>query len=320
MLCQVRNFTFTCALALSAFALGGSAASLGAQEVANEGPIPTTALISAESRNDARLDPTMLKLEVNGHETAITSLQAIRPATTQVAILIDDGLRSSFGLQLDDLAKFLTQLPAGVQVMVGYMQNGGVRAEAGFSANHEAVANSLRIPLSSLGISASPYFCLSEFVKQWPSREPGARIVLMITNGVDPYNGSVSPLNQDSPYVQTAQNDAQRAGVAVYSIYYGDRGLRGGAASFSGQSYLNQVADASGGRSFYQGTITPPSFAPYLAQFRKAITESYQVGFLASATREKRNTLTRFKLKTSQNGVRIHAPDAVHPGVDEAAQ
>ena len=290
------------------------------QEVANEGPIATTALISAETRNGVRLDPGMLKLEVNGHETAITSLQPIQPGTTQVAILIDDGLRSSFGLQIQDVAKFINQLPAGVQVMVGYMQNGGVRAQQGFSANHAAVAQTLRIPLSSPGISASPYFALSEFVKQWPSNTPGARVVLMITNGVDPYNGSVSPLNQNSPYVETAQNDAQRAGAAVYSIYYGDRGIRGGLANFSGQSYLNQVAEATGGRSFYQGTITPPSFAPYLAQFRKAITESYQIGFRANATREKRGTLTRIRIKSSQSGVKVHAPDSVHPGVDQVSR
>ena len=87
-------------------------------------------------------------------------------------------------------------------------------------------------------MSASPYFCLSEFAKNWPGtpvearRNPEAldamgpaaagtrkaRFVLMITNGVDPYNGSTSILNQDSPYVATAVRDAQRAGAAVYSI------------------------------------------------------------------------------------------------------
>jgi len=64
----------------------------------------------------------------------------------------------------------------------------------------------------------------------------------MITDGVDPYNGRPSVLNQNSPYVESAQNAAQRAGVAVYSIYYGDRGIGGGGAYLSGQSYLQQVA------------------------------------------------------------------------------
>lgn len=294
---------------------------LFAQEIANEGPVATTALINAESKNNAKLDPTLLKLEVNGREAPITSLVQVRPGAAQVAILIDDGLRSSFGLQLRDMESFLNELPAGVQVMIGYLQNGTVRSEQnGFSSDHEALAKSLRLPLSSPGISASPYFGLSEFVKHWPSNTPGARIVLMLTNGVDPYNGSVSPLNQDSPYVQTAQDDAQRAGVAVYAIYYGDRGIRGGLASFSGQSYLQQVAEATGAQSFYNGTLTPPSLKPYLNEFGKAIAESYQVSFLASTSREKRDTLTRIKLKTPQRDIKLHAPDAVHAGTNESAQ
>jgi hypothetical protein len=152
-------------------------------------------------------------------------------------------------------------------------------------------------------------------VKQWPSNKPGARMVLMITNGVDPYNGRPSVLNQDSPYVQQAQEDAQRAGVAVYSIYYADAGMRGG--SFSGQGYLSQVAEATGGQLFNLGTIPPPSLAPYLAQFRRAIEESYSVSFLASANNEKRDTLTQIKVTTEQAGVKIHAPEGVHPGVNE---
>jgi len=50
------------------------------------------------------------------------------------------------------------------------------------------------------------------------------------------------------------------AGVAVYSIYYGDRGIGGGGAYLSGQSYLQQVGSATGGQ-LLSGGITPVSFA-----------------------------------------------------------
>jgi hypothetical protein len=91
--------------------------------------------------------------------------------------------------------------------------------------------------------------------------------------------------------------------------------MRGG--SFSGQSYLSQIAEATGGELFNTGSIPAPSFAPYLKQFRKAIMESYSVSFLASANREKRDTLTQVKVTSSQAGVKIHAPESVHPGVNE---
>ena len=285
------------------------------QEVATEGPVPTTALINLEAKQGVTPDPSMLRLQVNRKDSPITTVSPVSPAAAQVAILIDDGLRSSFSNQIGEFATFINQLPAGTKVLVGYMENGTIRSAGGFSTNHEEVASQLRIPFSSAGISASPYFCLSEFVKHWPSNEPGSRFVLMITNGVDPYNGRPSVLNQDSPYVQAAQDDAQRAGVAVYSIYYNNANMRGGL--ISGQNYLAQVAAATGAQSFYEGTITPPSLGPYLNQFAKAIAESYSLNFMVSSAHEKKDTLTEIKVTTSQKGVKVHAPESVRPGVVE---
>jgi hypothetical protein len=292
-----------------------SAVPVIAQQAPVEGPVPTTALVMVQSKSGAPLDPASLKLQVNRHDAPITSVTQVAPPAAQVAILIDDGLRFTFSSNLGDFTDFINKLPAGTKVMVGYMQNGEVRAAGGFTADHAAVASQLRIPMSVAGVDASPYFCLSEFSKHWPSNQPGARFVLMITNGVDPYNGRPSVMNQDSPYVEAAQEDAQRAGVAVYSIYFPESGLRGGRGSFSGQSYLAQVAEATGGDSFNIGTITPPSLTPYLNQFGKAIAESYMVSFNVNAG-NKKDTLTQIKLTSTQPGIKIHAPQNVHPGLD----
>jgi len=290
------------------------AAPLAAQEMATEGPVPTTAVISARSKNDTPLDAAQLKLQVNGHDAPINSVTPVAPSRAEIAILIDDGLRGSFGLQIKDLQTFIDQLPAGAPVFVGYMQNGSVQAAQPFTTDHMAAIHALRVPMSAPGISASPYFCVSDFVKHWPSDRHAPRFLLVLTNGVDPYNGSTSILNQDSPYVQTAQDDAQRAGVAVYSIYYNDAGMRRG--SFSGQSYLQQVATATGGQ-LLSGGITPVSLAPYLRDFNKYIHESYTVNFMASSARERNSTLVPIKVKTSQPGVKIYAPEGVHPGTVE---
>ena len=286
------------------------------QGVPVEGPVPTTATIQVQSKSGAPLDPAMLTLQVNGKDTPILSVKPIPPPGAQIAILIDDGLRFTFGNQLSDFADFINGLPPGAKVLVGYMQNGIVRGMSTFSANHKAVADQLRITTSIAGINGSPYFTLSEFAKHWPSTEPGARFVLLVTNGVDPYNGRPTVMNQNSPYVQTAQEDAQRAGVAVYSIYFPQSYPRGAKGSFSGQSYLAQVGEATGGMSFNMGTITPPSLAPYLTQFSKAIASSYMVRFNVNYPRVKRDTLVRIRLKTSQPGVKLQTPDNVHPGVD----
>jgi hypothetical protein len=286
-----------------------------AQGIPTEGPVPTTALITVQTKGGAPLDPALLKLQINKEQVPITSVRPVPPAAAQIAILIDDGVRSGFSNQLGEFADFINALPPGTKVLLGYMQNGEVRGMNSFTANHQAAVAQLRIPMSIAGIDGSPYFTLSEFVKHWPSNEPGARFVLMITNGIDLYNGRPSVLNQDSPYVQTAQEDAERAGVAVYSIYYGQAFQQGARGSFSGQSYLAQVGEATGAESYNIGTITPPSLAPYLNEFDQAFAQSYIVSFQLNASHEKRDTLTRIKLSTSQPGVKIHAPENVHPGV-----
>jgi hypothetical protein len=219
-----------------------------------------------------------------------------------------------FGQQIVELQNFITGLPPNTKVLVGYMQNGMVRSSGHFSSDHQEIGNQLRMTISVPGSSASPYFCLSDFVKKWPSQAHAARFVLMITNGVDPYNGRPSIMNQDSPYVQTALEDAQRAGVAVYSIYYPDAGFRRGYGSLSGQAYLQQVGDATGGDLFNSGSIPPVTIAPYLDQFGKSINTSYEIGFTANAA-NRRDPLQRIRVKSTQSGVKVRAPQAVRPGL-----
>jgi hypothetical protein len=131
----------------------------------------------------------------------------------------------------------------------------------------------------------------------------------MITNGVDPYNGSTSPLNQTSPYVDNAILDAQRSGVPVYSIYFSDAGF-GRRGSFSGQSYLAKIADETGGVAFYLGTGSPPSTAPYLQQFQHAISETYVATFPADLGKK----TVRLKVNTSLPKTKVRAPEVVRPG------
>ena len=211
---------------------------------AQEGPVTTQSIVTVNSKSPQTLTSNNLTVKVNRHEAQVSNVLAVQSNSTQVALLIDDGLRTSVGRQLPDLKNFITSLPAGVEIFVGYMQNGRVVPAQDFTTDHAAAAANLRLPMGSPGMSASPYFCLSDFVKKWPGGSsadgalmgPKVRFVMMLTNGVDPYNGSTNMANQNSPYVDAAIADAQRAGVPVYSIYYGDTGFRGGNASFSGST------------------------------------------------------------------------------------
>ncbi len=285
-----------------------------------EGPQPTQALITVTSKNPPAVNLADVNLAVNNKPADLSALTPITPGQTQIAILIDDGLRTSVARQLDDIRAFIKALPAGTEVFVGYMANGGVQSVQPFTSNLPAAASTLRIPFGTPGISASPYFCLSDFAKKWPRESeiygqastPGrkARFVLMLTNGVDPYNGSVSPLNQDSPYVQSAINDAQRAGIVVSSIYYGDAGIRGGAANFSGQSYLSQVAEATGGDSYWQGRGNPVSLDPYLKNFARDISNTDVATFIAPPSRD----LLSLRVKSKTKSLKLRTSSQVRSG------
>jgi hypothetical protein len=286
-----------------------------------EGPTPTQALVAIDSKGPAALSTSNVTIKINNKVTPLTTIAPIPPGGAQVALLIDDGLRSSVGRQLDDLRDFITNLPAETEVFVGYMQNGRVVPAQAFTTDHAAAAGSLRIPLGSPGIGSSPYFALSDFTKRWPGSSESsiadnpqstarARFVLMITNGVDPYNGSTSINNQNSSYVEAAIRDAQRVGAAVYSIYYTNAGIGGGRASFSGQSYLSQVADATGARAFFQGTGNPVSMAPFLKEFKSAIAETYIVTFPAPGNKD----LVPIKFSTSLPKTKLRSAAQVRPG------
>jgi hypothetical protein len=280
-----------------------------------EGPVSTQALVVVDTKSEQMPAINNVMLSVNGKKEQLTSWSQVPPTGAQIAVLIDDGLRESVGRELNSLRAFATSLPPGTELFIGYMRNGTVLQEAPFTTDHAAAAARFRLPVGSPGISASPYVCLSEFVKHWPSNRPAARFVMMITNGVDPYNGSTSILNQDSPYVQTAVEDAQRAGVAVSSIYFADAGFagRGRRGSFSGQSYLAQVSEGTGGTAYWQGIGNPVSMIPYLDEFKRSISETYVATFQAEA-QGKKNDLIRIKASTDLHGVKLQTPEQVRVG------
>ena len=262
-----------------------------------------------------------LTVTVNDHKQPLTEWAPVVPANAQVALLIDDGLRESIGRELDNLRAFVRNLAPGTEVMVGFMQYGRVVAEQPFTTDHAQVALTLRLPEGVPGVSASPYLCLSDFVKHWPgsgasassvsgvgaSSRSKARFAIMITNGVDPYNGSTSVMNQGSPYVDTAVSDAQRAGVAVYAIYFSDAGIRGSSANNSGQDYLAQLTQGTGGVSYWEGIGNPVSTAPFLAQFQHAIAETYIATFLAPTGKDAQRDLVHVKFSAPKT--KLHAPD-----------
>jgi hypothetical protein len=125
---------------------------------------------------------------------------------------------------MDDIRAFIRGQAPTTLIAVGYMQNGTVSLAQNFTQDHAAASKSLRLPQGFIGAEASPYFSLTDFIKRWPANPSlPRREVLMITSGIDTFYGGGYP----DPYVDTAVQDAQCAGIVVFSIYTPGAGQSG---------------------------------------------------------------------------------------------
>ncbi len=222
-----------------------------------------------------------LRIKVNGKEPTITDWVALsgNNSDLELVILIDSSARTSLGLQLRDITGFIRSLPANVKVSVGYMEAGRAALSGPLSADHAQVASDLRVPNGMPGSSGSPYFCLSDLAKHWPSTDLSARReVVLITDGVDNYSVRYNP---EDPYVTAAIADSVRAGLVVYSIYWCNRGRMDNLnyASFDGQSLMSIVTQATGGTSYWDGRGNPVSFSPYFKDIAWRLRNQYRLSF-----------------------------------------
>jgi hypothetical protein len=249
-----------------------------------------------------------ISVELNGKPVQVASFTPLRgsDAKLQLVFLFDESTPSYLALQFPSIRKFIGSLPPGAEVGIAYMANGRAVFQQTLTSDHSKAASSLRLPNSIPGVSGSPYFCLSDLAKHWPSKTKTRRVVFMVTNGQDPY---YQQANMQDPYLDASISDSQKAGLLVYSIYFHDRGFgsTGRLGTLFGQSYLLKVANDTGGETYSEAQTTPVSFDPFLKKFKTSIENQYMVGIVA-----KGKGLERVKVKTNLKNVKVSAPSAVN--------
>jgi len=214
-------------------------------------------------------------------------------AGLELFLLIDDASNTSLDSQLEDLRQFVSSQPATTAIGIGYMRDGTVQNVQNPTTDHAQAVKSLRLPLGDPGASASPYFSVGDLIKRWPETSV-RREILMITDGIDRYYGN----GPSDPYVGTAIEQAQRAGITIYSIYSPGVGHYG--HSFWrinwGQNYLSEFSDETGGESYYLGFGPVVSFVPYLDDLTHRLTHQYLLTFIPKP--EKKGGMQRIRLRT----------------------
>ena len=198
-------------------------------------------------------------------------------AGLQLFLLIDDGARTSFDTQLQELRQFILSQPPTTAIGIGYMRDGTVQVLQNPTTDHDAAARALRIPMGDPGASPSPYFSLVDLTKKWPAAQ-ARREVLAMTDGVDRFYGG----GPDDPYVDSAVDALQRAGIVVYSIYTPGAGHfgRGPWSMNWGQNNLSEVSERTGGEMYNIMTGAAVSFAPYLKDMSEHLGNQLLVSFI----------------------------------------
>ncbi|HEX3894001.1 MAG TPA: hypothetical protein VHW46_15615 [Terracidiphilus sp.] len=298
-----------CTVALLAAAMAIPA--LAAAGEPGHGQAIVTLMPKGKDTPTTNIQQQNVELKVAGKQSNITNFAPAKGpgSPLELVVLIDGSARSSLGNQLSEIAAFVKEMPANAKISIAYMQNGRAALTGPLSSDAAQVLNGLHIPGGAPGTSSSPYFCLSDLAKNWPSHDPSARReVLMITDGVDYYNLRFDP--QD-PYVQAAIEDSTRAGLVVYSFYWTNRGRVDQSAyeNNAGQSLLSEVTQATGGNSYWEGTGNPVSFDSFFKDLRQRFQNQYRVNF--SAELKGKPELERFSLKLQGADAKVYAPQQV---------
>lgn len=306
------EFRFAFPIALAILMSASPIASLAHGALTSPGT-STRMLVTVETSNGA--NPPEIKREdvmvYEGHDR--DKVKEWTPAkgtdaALQIFVLIDDGANSSLGSQLEDLRKFILAQPATAKVGVAYMQNGIAQIAQDLTSNHSQAANALRLPLGFPGVNASPYFSLEDLIKRWPETT-ARREVLVVSDGIDRFWGS----GPADPYVDSAIEQAQRAGIVVFAIY--TPGVGHDSHSFWrtwwGQIYLDRLSEDSGGESYYIGFHGPPvAFAPYLDNVAQRLTRQYWLTFIAKP--EQKAGMQRARVTSELHNVELVSPDKVY--------
>jgi hypothetical protein len=296
------------------FLVASPAFSQGSEPNQGNGDAVVTVLPSHKDAAAPAISKSQLALKVNGKSADISKWEHLHGsnAPIQVVVLIDDSARGSLANQLGDIAHFVKSLPPSAEAAIAYMDNGRAEMAGPLSKDHEAVARELRVPHGPIGISGSPYFCLSDLAHHWPSHNTAARrVAVMITNGVDNYEVRYDP---EDPYVQAAIHDAVRSRISVYSIFWRGQGLLGGGwyAANDGQNLLAQLTAATGGFSYWEGIGNPVSLQPYFKDLDRRLHNQYSLSFTVPLPNGPR--VEALNLRASGTPVRLVAPQQVFVG------
>lgn len=308
-----------CVCAAAGMVLASTAARAGqnpsAQANGQEGEAQAIATILPSHPKEQR--PNLQKQDVRlakigGKESQVAGVYPLDGARNPVelVILIDSDARTSLGTQMGDIRKFVQEMPPNTKMAIAYMINGVAQMASPLSSDPAEVLKGLHLTTGPPEISASPYFCISDLAKHWPSNNGSARReAVVISDGVDYYDMRYDP---EDPYVHAAIDDSVRSGVMVYFLYWKNVGMadRFEGPQNAGQNLMLMLTQATGGYSYWEGYGDPVSFQPYFQDIRRRMDNQYLVTMSAPTNDARR--YENLQLKIDVPNAKVDTPQEVY--------
>lgn len=239
-----------------------------------------------ENQTEEFVQAGNIGVKEDGDEQVILSIRSVGSETPlAIAVLIQEDLSSSVNLQLDDIRRFIRNLPQGSRVMVGYLRAGSFQIRQKFTEDLEKAASSVRVVSGAAALApASPYEQIDEALKKFDALPIGRRAVLLVSDGLDTSHGVDSSSPSQNVDLDRAILKAQRKSVAVYSFYNAATLTENGGSMLvlNAQGSLERLARETGGRAFFQGTSSPVSFVPFFRDLNTALNRQFALTYLST--------------------------------------
>ena len=271
--------------------------------------IPLTIKInSRQLEPETELQNVDLTVNEDGEPQTILSIRGVgtnSPIT--LAVLIQEDLVPSVGNEIKSLAEFITGLPKGSRVMVGYLRTGSLQTKQKFTMDLDKAAKSLRPPngFASSG-PYNPYVEVIEALRKFDAQPLGRRAILLVSDGLDISRGVDSSAPTQSIDLQRAVNESQKRGVAIYGFYAPTAAAQvNPLLAANAQSSLLRLSNETGGHAFFQGTGVPVSFEPFIRELAVSLEKQVALTFLSTHLNK---GFHRIEVKSVTPGVKVTFP------------
>jgi len=246
----------------------------------------------------------------NNKVRPVLTWEPVNPSDPKLdlVVVIDDSLANSLATRYDELRTFFAALPAGSRVAVAYANRGAIQLAQQSTTDHALAAKAMRNPAGVQLDDDSPYESIESIAHGWPARQ-GRRVMIFISSGIDIHSAGSGQNPEDWVTMQKGVEAAQDKGVVIYSIF-AKPFMSSTVTDFmlsKGQDGLNYLSTQTGGKAFYAGLQSDPSFQPYLREIQKDLEQQYLLTFQAEPGTKAGFAQLRVSLETKSPQIRYPA-------------